>query len=101
VFYPRFINFSLHLHVVSFGPPSNMFEERYDEQWEKANDGSGGGGNGDSRPRRPPPPSVSGVTTRQGPFPFAPHVGLVDAAVHGVHSDLAATFHLFPTRLRV
>jgi hypothetical protein len=75
-----------------------MFEERYDEQWEKANDGSGGGGNGDSR--RAPSPS-RGVSTRQGPFPFAPHVGLVDAAVHGVHSDLAATFHLFPSRLRV
>jgi len=92
VFYPRFINFSLHLHVVSFGPPSNMFEERYDEQWEKANDGSG-------RQRQAPPPS-RGVSMRQGST-FAPPLGLVDAAVHGVHSDLAATFHLFPTRLRV
>jgi hypothetical protein len=87
-------------HVVSFGPPSNMFEERYDEQWEKANDGSAGGGNGDNRQRRAPSPS-RGATSRQSPYPFAPHLGLVDAAVHGVHSDLAATFHLFPSRSRV
>ena len=99
MFHPRRI-LLLHLHVVSFGPPSNMFEERYDEQWEKANDGSTGGGNGDSRPRRAPAPS-RGVSTRQGPCPSAPHLGLVDAAVHGVHSDLAATFHLFPSRWRV
>ena len=94
---------SFHLHVVSFGPPSNMFEERYDDQWEKANDGSAGGGNGNSRQRLAPAPSRGVVSTRQGqgPFPSAPHLGLVDAAVHGVHSDFVETLRIFPSRLRV
>ena len=83
-----------------------MFEERYDDQWEKANDGLGNGskGQGKGQGKGTKGDGFGRQQSRQGPpgSAFSPTLSAqahtTHMAVHGVHSDFAAGLHLFVSR---